>query len=314
MTRQTFFAALGAMLCFAAPMIAEDAPAIEMDGQMPISIGEFPVDGNGDSIVGGNAATQNEYPWMARLESGGQQWCGGALVDRWAVVTAAHCVDGFNISRVLLGDHRISTHQNTEQWRYVQDAVIHPNYNPNVGNPFDNDIAVLLLEGPARITAGSQVELIGFGPAPGAGATTTVTGWGRTAWNTGVSDVLREVDIDVVANGACAFGVTNNMICAGNANEGGCNADSGGPMVDNQDRLVGVVSHGSQFCNSSTVFTRVDNYQGWIQTQINNHMNGYVACLDDCDDEYGQCMQEAWHWEDAEYCEADYDYCLRRCD
>ena len=44
-------------------------------------------------IVGGSVARVNSWPWQVMLiRSSGSQFCGGSLVDRYWVVTAAHCV------------------------------------------------------------------------------------------------------------------------------------------------------------------------------------------------------------------------------
>src|SRR5215813_7680632 len=39
-------------------------------------------------VVGGSPAAKGEFPWMVRLSMG----CGGALVAKDVVLTAAHCV------------------------------------------------------------------------------------------------------------------------------------------------------------------------------------------------------------------------------
>ena len=46
-------------------------------------------------IVGGSVAKVNSWPWQVMLvvRSSGIQFCGGSLVDRYWVVTAAHCVN-----------------------------------------------------------------------------------------------------------------------------------------------------------------------------------------------------------------------------
>lgn len=45
-------------------------------------------------IVGGQAAGNNEFPWMARLSYFNRFYCGGMLINDRYVLTAAHCVKG----------------------------------------------------------------------------------------------------------------------------------------------------------------------------------------------------------------------------
>jgi len=42
-------------------------------------------------IIGGNEAYFGEFPWQAHIRIAGYQ-CGGVLVSRWYVATAAHCI------------------------------------------------------------------------------------------------------------------------------------------------------------------------------------------------------------------------------
>ena len=46
-------------------------------------------------IVGGSVASVNSWPWQVMLmDKTGRQFCGGSLIERYWIVTAAHCVDG----------------------------------------------------------------------------------------------------------------------------------------------------------------------------------------------------------------------------
>ena len=66
----------------------------------------------GSKIVSGWDADEGEWPWIAALLNNGRQFCGGSLITRKHILTAAHCVahmsryDVANL-KVRLGDHAI---------------------------------------------------------------------------------------------------------------------------------------------------------------------------------------------------------------
>ena len=72
----------------------------------------------GGRIVGGVAARPGAWPWMVGLRRGGDIFCGGALIAREWVVSAAHCMVGVGVERVevVLGEHDTSLQGDT---RYV---------------------------------------------------------------------------------------------------------------------------------------------------------------------------------------------------
>lgn len=67
-------------------------------------------------IVGGQETEVNQYPWMALLTYSNRFYCGATLINDRYVMTAAHCVSGFNKDRigVTLLEHNRSKPDDTE--------------------------------------------------------------------------------------------------------------------------------------------------------------------------------------------------------
>ncbi len=100
-------------------------------------------------IVGGEEAPADKYPWFARLVYRNGQWagCGGMLVAKDYVLTAAHCINSDYTSSpaVDIGVVCPNTSNNCGQPRQqinVQKVIKHPNYN---GGTTNNDYTLLKL-------------------------------------------------------------------------------------------------------------------------------------------------------------------------
>src|SRR5699024_12823188 len=108
----------------------------------------------------------------------------------------------------------------------------------------------------------------------------TSAGWGTTDESSHqLSPALLKVSIPVVTREECAkryaainAKVTENMVCAGLTVEGGqdaCMGDSGGPAMDDQGVLAGLISWGAGCAHTvyPSVHTRVGSYIDWIKQQ-----------------------------------------------
>ncbi|MEU5598721.1 serine protease [Streptomyces sp. NPDC020298] len=243
-------------------------------------------------VVGGFPVDVSESPWTVALASrdrfGGTragQFCGGVVVGRTTVLTAAHCLaeevlgtppDKTRDLKVIAG--RTDLQSSVGEEIAVRDMWVNPGYD-KVSNA--GDFAVLTLA--ETLPQSSVVPMAAGGdPAYTPETDALVYGWGDT---TGAGDYTRHLHaarVRVLADALCTRAYpggpdgkyrSDSMVCAGEA-EGGpdaCQGDSGGPLVA-QGRLIGLVSWGNG-CGrpgSPGVYTRVSDIMralGWVNPQ-----------------------------------------------
>ena len=241
-------------------------------------------------IVGGSQISIDDVPWQVALIAASQtnafqgQFCGGTLVHRQYVVTAAHCTHGPDPTFTPLpasAIHIAAGHDTLSQIALtdrvpVAEIIRHPSYNPNT---FENDIAILRLSFPSQ--AGETIKL-----RRGSSSTKAdpffVSGWGDLNFDAGqFPNVLRGVGVvdRETASGTCgdygSFYDSSIMVCGGVAAGGkdACQGDSGGPLVSSyngQWLLTGVVSFGVNcaLAEFPGVYTKISAFVSWIESHI----------------------------------------------
>ncbi|XP_038565948.1 transmembrane protease serine 9-like [Micropterus salmoides] len=248
-------------------------------------------------IVGGQVASAGSWPWQASLRTSGFHFCAGTLINNQWVLTAAHCCARSGVSTstltVSLGLQSLQGSNPNLALRTVSQIIIHPNFNIAT---FNNDICLLRLSSPVTFTTYIQpVCLAATGSTFYKGTLSWSTGWGNVG--TGVSlpfpQHLMEVQLPIVGNRECNcnYGVgvvTDNMMCAGFSagGKGICHGDGGGPLVSKQGgRWIqgGIVSFTSSLgCavpNRPSGYTRVSQYQSWINSQITSNQPGFLTYI-----------------------------------
>ncbi len=257
-----------------------------------------------EMIVGGQPAAQGKYPWQVRLYESMDDdigFCGGSIIAKQWVLTAAHCL--VDTDKVVVGFGNVDRTQTTKI--ASEKVIVHPAYLQGqkadlalikLATPIDDAPAVALAN------AGTSRSLL----SPGAKA--TVTGWGAIwdfqAFNNAMDVMagrrslserrllndeelqaprkLHEVDIEVIDPAECksiydslqvsAFTIGDTEICATGPRGGkdSCFGDSGGPLVVPSGAggyvQVGIVSWGPQCGNPlfPGVYTRVSSFSDWI--------------------------------------------------
>ncbi|KAM7299839.1 clotting factor B [Ixodes scapularis] len=243
--------------------------------------------------VGGRNAVRGSYPFAVAIFrdklSVDNFWCGGTLITRTIVLSAAHCFyktpnNTRYLARVdevkLLKASNVSSLE-----RNVTSIIVHPDYNERQHYA---DVALLVLDASARRARLRRP----FACLPDAAAEpdkdqAIVLGWGHNGFGGRVQSHLQEVRVPLVANDVCnesysslenyarefPRGVNEDFVCAGNITYGGvdaCQQDSGGPLLIETARnghrvleVIGIVSFGvgCGAANFPGVYTRVSTYR-----------------------------------------------------
>lgn len=188
-----------------------------------------------------------EFPWMAIVFFRNQTYkCGASLVDERWVLTAAHCVAGFEPYdlKVRLGEWQVDVFD--EKYPYedydIASIAVHPKFN---SANLHNDVAVLELDRP--VTYYYHINRICLPPPDRvhpAGTQCVATGWGKDAFDGGKYQVImKKVTLPVVPYDTCQellrktrlglfFILDKSFVCAGGkAGQDSCTGDGGGPLM-----------------------------------------------------------------------------------
>ncbi|KAJ8281431.1 hypothetical protein GJAV_G00067600 [Gymnothorax javanicus] len=282
-------------------------------------------------IVNGEPAKPHSWPWQVSM----QVWpasrpeptffhtCGGTLIHKHWVLTAAHCfiqyADELHRWRMCLGKHNLTKAEPTEQCLSVAAIYRHESFRYPEVPTVEYDIALVRLNGEVlpsdeiSFACRPSVEEI----LPG-GKHCYASGWGDETGdsaNPKVAETLNQVALPVVPYDTCKrmdywwFQVQPSMICCGyvlpdelkSTCQGALTStiilkkgDSGGPLVC-QDKpgspweVHGITSFGAAGCivdKKPSVFTRTSAYLPWIENVMRKNI--YERLSSGCGDNKDQ--------------------------
>jgi secreted trypsin-like serine protease len=236
------------------------------------------------SIVGGSPANPAEFPYAVAIFRKGHMHCSGSVIGPTKVLTAAHCVAGFNlanfqviIGRPLLRDAAVGQ----------AIGVVSGRVNPDFEQTGLHDVGVLNLAQPtgappiplatpdqnaATTAVGAPLQVAGFGATNPFG--THLSGFLKSTTELVRSDrrCLKAYTRDLFAPESmiCSLGARRKKAGRFKIHTSACSGDSGGPLVANTATgpiEVGTVSFGGALCGlpaAPSVYSRVSSSLGFI--------------------------------------------------
>ena len=250
----------------------------EREAGEPIRCGQVPISQQPmEKVINGTVSTPNLFPFMVEFKFTWYHFCGGAVYDKYHIITAAHCIKKSTTNKqitLVFADWDNKAKDEGQYQRKVAEIIKHPKAFSSF---MRHDIAILRLEEPLEFTDKVQPICMPTRAVYG-GESATVMGWGYT-YNTNNKRYLIQAVTPIVSKSLCSsrgwYGksIKPGMVCAGyrKGEIDSCLGDSGGPLVRKVGgayELTGIVSWGANTCakpKKPGVYTDVYYYRDWIK-------------------------------------------------
>ncbi|XP_065295419.1 chymotrypsin-1-like [Dermacentor albipictus] len=242
----------------------------------------------------GKPTSKDNMPWIVQvkgisdLSSNLASHCGGSIITRNLILTAAHCLfaNGTFVRRVVVVyESNLLDYGNGKAFD-AEKMMLHPKFVTNY--ELVHDVALVKLAVDLEFNRQVKPVCLPTAKMDLAGKTLVVAGWGSTE-SAKMSKILLHAEVVALTDDECqallpriVHPITRDRvlhpgpaICASGDNQGSCGGDSGGPLTltndDGRTLQVGIVSAGVP-CYITTgipsVYARVSSHIRWIRRAL----------------------------------------------
>ncbi|XP_026882077.2 granzyme B-like [Electrophorus electricus] len=245
-------------------------------------------------IVGGKEVKKHSRPYLVSVQQHGSHKCGGILIRKDFVLTAAHCLNpnlasdaGHNNLEVVLGAHNIQKREKSQQRIKVIKNIWHPKYKKytDEGDWRNLSVDIMLLKLKSNAKLDKFVKALALpskNNKPPVNVKCTIAGWGMRNPGGKTSDVLYETSVLLLPPCECErkwqqyFDPGYMMCTATTMSNAFCQGDSGGPLVCSAKPQGLAIYTYPDKCNEPDypqVSLNITPFLDWIASVINKKIS-----------------------------------------
>ncbi|XP_070504841.1 mucin-2-like [Chironomus tepperi] len=260
-------------------------------------------------------ATQQESPWLVYFEVKNKR-CGGAMIDDYHVLTAAHCFDSIKTSeyavlrklreaiKIRIGEWKTETDPDcgedvsdeicdTTADIFPKQVIIHEKYNKrHYDKRYQYDIAIIKLGWPPRRS--EVISVLRLAEPERCQEATSGEYWKATGFGGG-SKIKKRMEMILLSHEECVKSIDQSHLKKLNADvhvcgrglsgEKTCKGDAGSPvtnLVEGIPYLQGIVTFTDEDecveteTNTASVFLRVPCFYDWIHSKVPNISHAFI--------------------------------------